>query len=124
MDTGHEGSGCCNPQQIDAFSGSRIHLNSNHRSRSLSAILFASLFIFATIISAISIPDSPGLNQISVSVKNDLATRQEPKEPLLNVMQATLPVNVPEDISCTLLLMDHSFGWSYDKPFVGEFPNI
>jgi hypothetical protein len=124
MNAGLVGSGVGQPRQIDVFSGSYIRLNSAHRPRSLLAILFGSLFLLATIISAISIPDSSGLQQISVTAKNGLVTRQKPKAPLLNVMQATLPVNVPDDTSCTLLLMDHSFGWSYDKPFIGEFPNI
>jgi hypothetical protein len=121
MDGGHVGPNIRQPQPNDVFSRSWIHLISEHCPRSLSAISFGILFFFATIISAVSVPNSPGIHQVSVSMKNDLVTRQKAKAPLLNVIQATLPVNVPEDISCSMVLMDHSFGWSYDKPFVGQF---
>lgn len=37
---------------------------------------------------------------------------------VLEVFQVSAPVGVDED-ECTALLMEHSFGFSYGKPFVG-----
>lgn len=37
---------------------------------------------------------------------------------VLEVFQVSAPVGVDED-ECTVLLMEHSFGFSYGKPFVG-----
>lgn len=37
---------------------------------------------------------------------------------VLEVFQVNVPVAVDED-ECTVLLMEHSFGFSYGKPFVG-----
>lgn len=39
-------------------------------------------------------------------------------EGVLEVFQVNAPVAVDED-ECNLLLMEHSFGFSYGKPFVG-----
>lgn len=37
---------------------------------------------------------------------------------VLEVFQVSAPVDLDEN-ECTVLLMEHSFGFSYGKPFVG-----
>lgn len=40
--------------------------------------------------------------------------------PLLEVLQLTTPVVIPEDADCTQTLMEYSFANSYGQPFVGR----
>ena len=41
--------------------------------------------------------------------------------PLLNVVQVAPIVKVPEFSNCVVPLMQHTFAFSYGKPFVGKY---
>jgi hypothetical protein len=80
----------------------------SYRWRPLSTfLLFASLISLAQ-----SLPQGPAIN--------DLAPPTTSSPTLLDVFQVYTPVHVPQDVSCAVKLMDHSFGLSYGKPFVGQ----
>ncbi|KFY48501.1 hypothetical protein V495_01315 [Pseudogymnoascus sp. VKM F-4514 (FW-929)] len=51
---------------------------------------------------------------------NQQVAVRAPGDGVLNVFQVYAPVAVDGD-ECTLLLMEHSFGLSYGKPFVGNY---
>jgi Peptide N-acetyl-beta-D-glucosaminyl asparaginase amidase A len=42
--------------------------------------------------------------------------------PILSVVQVTPSIKVPELTNCTVILMEHTFAFSYGKPFISEIP--
>ena len=63
-----------------------------------------------------SLPQNPAMNDVAAPSTSAAA--------LLDVFQVYTPVHMPQDVSCEVKLMDHSFGFSYGKPFVGKFNDI
>lgn len=66
-----------------------------------------------------------------IGVEDVIEGSEDGAKVLLNVFQVYPPVRVgaeflPESYEgrgkeCSVMLMEHEFGWSYGKPFVGEF---
>jgi hypothetical protein len=96
-------------------------IRSQRRFRTFSVFVLAFFLYLTTVVSAASVSLSDSQDSFRLPTKDVPIAREVPKKaPLLNVLQAATPVKVPEDTSCTLKLMEHSFGWSYDKPFIGQ----
>ncbi len=47
---------------------------------------------------------------------------QDPLDPVMNVIQIAPSITIPTDAKwrCTKDLMNHTFAYSYGKPFIGE----
>jgi hypothetical protein len=95
----------------------RESLRTSYRWRPLSTfLLFASLISLGQ-----SLPQAPAINDVAPPAISDATPPGTSSPALLDVFQVYTPVHVPQDASCVVKLMDHSFGFSYGKPFVGEF---
>lgn len=79
-----------------------------------------------------------GLGALSIALASS-SRRQAPEEGVLECFEVAQPVLGPEGPTpswgretavgdgqgeCEVLLMEHSFGSSYDRPFVGMFPTL
>lgn len=76
-----------------------------------------------------------GLGALSIAAASS-SRRQAPEEGVLECFQVAQPVLGPDGVTpswgeaaagdgegaCEVLLMEHSFGASYDRPFVGMSP--
>jgi hypothetical protein len=90
----------------------KVGSRNSHRWNPLSLLLrFASLVSLAQ-----SLPQNPAIN--------DVAAPPTSIPTLLDVFQVYTPVHMPQDVSCEVKLMDHSFGFSYGKPFVGKSSGV
>jgi hypothetical protein len=58
------------------------------------------------------------------SIITTTASAQGSVPSLLDVIELDNPVKIPPGADCSTKLMEHSFGWSYDKPFIGEFAQL
>jgi hypothetical protein len=105
------------------FFSSRCLRNSplNH---SIRILIFLSILSQTILIAAATavVPELQkiyNLNDLStIPSATEMPTPNE-KPALLDVIQVYTPVRVPADATCKSTLMVYSFGWSYDKPFVG-----
>ncbi|KAF2266670.1 hypothetical protein CC78DRAFT_458814 [Lojkania enalia] len=63
------------------------------------------------------------LSGVDLGAPRTILSRRAPNEtsPLLNCIQVSPPVLSPSKPSQTQTLMVHTFGWSYGKPFVGNY---
>ncbi|KAF2745743.1 hypothetical protein M011DRAFT_133965 [Sporormia fimetaria CBS 119925] len=61
------------------------------------------------------------LSSIPDLVDGSLAADSNSSVGLLECLQVSPPILSPEEPSCQVTLMKHTFGWSYGKPFQGDY---